>query len=184
MPVIAWLSGIVIAVVVAVIVYFFAGFYNVSALRPGNSVMSSALESIREASVERHAEATPPAGLDDASMVQAGAHEFVEEGCVMCHGSPGVKPAKFEQGLDPQPPGVDDIGQDMSAAEVFWIIHNGIRMTAMPAFGGHTSSDEQWKLVSYIRHIRQVTPQQFATWNADMHPPAPREGEKPDSDRD
>ena len=47
----------------------------------------------------------------------------------------------------------------MSDGEIFFIIHNGIRFTAMPAFGaGEPDKDlDSWKLVHFIRHLPNLT---------------------------
>ena len=49
--------------------------------------------------------------------------------------------------------------QQMTDGELFYIIQNGIRLTAMPAWGGGSAHDEQdsWKLVHFIRHLPQLT---------------------------
>jgi hypothetical protein len=53
--------------------------------------------------------------------------------------------------------------QSMSDGELFWVIHNGIRFTAMPAWGeGDPSKDmDSWKLVHFIRHLPQLTPEEL-----------------------
>jgi hypothetical protein len=51
----------------------------------------------------------------------------------------------------------------MSDGEIFWVIHNGIRFTAMPAWGeGDPAEDkDSWKLVHFIRHLPQLTPEEL-----------------------
>ena len=51
----------------------------------------------------------------------------------------------------------------MSDGEIFWVIHNGIRFTAMPAWGeGDPAEDkDSWKLVHFIRHLPQLTPDEL-----------------------
>jgi hypothetical protein len=51
--------------------------------------------------------------------------------------------------------------QQMTDGELFYIIQNGIRMSGMPAWGGsdHDAQDS-WKLVHFIRHLRQLTVQE------------------------
>ena len=49
--------------------------------------------------------------------------------------------------------------QRMSDGELFFVIQNGIRLSAMPAWGGGSDEDAQdsWKLVHFIRHLPQLT---------------------------
>ena len=53
--------------------------------------------------------------------------------------------------------------QSMSDGELFWVIHNGISLTAMPAWGeGDLDKDlDSWKLVHFIRHLPQLTPEEL-----------------------
>ena len=41
---------------------------------------------------------------------------------------------------------------------VYYTIHNGIRLTGMPAWGVDVKDDDSWKLVLFIRHLKQLTP--------------------------
>lgn len=163
----AFIGALAIAIVIAGCVYFFGGFYDVSAAARGNPVVEWAVATTREASMAKHAHApSPPSWFGDPKTFRAGAHEFVEEGCVRCHGAPGVKPDKFAQGMEPNPPELKEVGEHEEPAHIFWAVKNGIRMTGMPAFGGHASDDEIWRAVAFIKHMKDVTPAQFKQWSA------------------
>jgi hypothetical protein len=166
----AGLGVLAIVLVVAAAVYFFTGFYNVSALAGGNPALEWAVRNVREASVDTHAAAPAvPQWFSDPKTVAAGAHEFVEEGCVRCHGAPGRKPDKFARGMNPDPPSLAEAGRDDEPGQIFWTIKNGIRMTGMPAFGGRTKDDEIWRAVAFIKHFDEVTPEQFKAWSGGEH---------------
>lgn len=53
--------------------------------------------------------------------------------------------------------------QSMSDGELFWVIRNGVSLTAMPAWGeGDPAQDmHSWKLVHFIRHLPQLTPEEL-----------------------
>jgi hypothetical protein len=53
--------------------------------------------------------------------------------------------------------------QSMSDGELFFTIHNGIRFTAMPAWGegGMNEDRGSWKLVHFIRHLPRLTPKEL-----------------------
>ena len=55
-------------------------------------------------SVARHATDTPPASLDDAATVRAGAKAFSERGCANCHGGPGVNGRNSRRACGPTRP--------------------------------------------------------------------------------
>ncbi len=97
---------LVIAVAIAGGVYFFGGFFDVSAANGGNPVIEWSLTQVREASMDKHAQAPPlPAWFTSLRPCQAGAREFTEEGCVSCYGAPGVKPAQVRARHKPAPAG-------------------------------------------------------------------------------
>src|ERR1700730_16244249 len=116
-------------------IFFFGGFFDVAANHPDPDIVNWALIQVRKASIARHATDQPPASLADPALVRAGARAFSQVGCINCHGGPGVKPAKFSEGLNP-PPNLKKVDNDLSPQEVFWVIKNGIKMTGMPGFGG------------------------------------------------
>jgi hypothetical protein len=51
--------------------------------------------------------------------------------------------------------------QQKSDGELFYIISNGVRLTGMPAWEGEDSPEELWDLVSFIRHLPQLTPEEL-----------------------
>ncbi len=54
--------------------------------------------------------------------------------------------------------------QRLSDGELFYVIENGVRLTAMPGWGGGSAHDTQdsWKLVHFIRRLPQLTEQEKA----------------------
>jgi mono/diheme cytochrome c family protein len=162
----AVIGVLAIAVAIVGIVYFFGGFYDVAVANGGNAVVEWAVGRVSDASVDRHATAPPvPAWFNDAKTVQAGAREFAEEGCVRCHGAPGVKPEKFTQGMNPKPPNLAKASAPDEPGKVFWIVKHGIRMTGMPEFGSHAGDDEIWRAVAFVKHLGSVTPAEFKAWS-------------------
>jgi mono/diheme cytochrome c family protein len=74
--------------------------------------------------------------------------------CAVCHGNDGGGDSMMGHGLYPKPPDLrQSETQNLSDGEIFWIIENGVRFTGMPAFGGHGSPQDSWKLVVFIRHL-------------------------------
>jgi hypothetical protein len=48
--------------------------------------------------------------------------------------------------------------QRMSNGALFYVIENGVRWTGMPGWMGDHTADESWRLVSFIRHLPALTP--------------------------
>jgi mono/diheme cytochrome c family protein len=151
-------------------VFFFGGFYDTAANAPDPKIIDWALERIRDSSIDRHARGEPPMPLDDPAAVQAGARSYSERGCVNCHGGPGADWAKFADGMNPGPPDLKDVVEDLEPRELFWVIRNGIKMTAMPSFEKAGVPDREiWDIVAFVRKLPSVSEQDFKTWSV----PAP-----------
>jgi mono/diheme cytochrome c family protein len=162
----AVIGALAIIVVIGAAVFFFGGFYNVAASEQDNAAVAWALQRVREASIDRHGSAGPPASLDDAAIIRSGAHAFLERGCVNCHGGPGVTWAKFSEGLNPGPPDLKDVVGNAQPAELFWVIKNGIRMTGMPSFGATGVPDQEiWSIVAFLKKLPTVSDADFKTWS-------------------
>jgi hypothetical protein len=84
----------------------------------------------------------------------------------------------YGKGLYPKPPDLRLAEtQKLSDGELFWIIENGIRFTGMPAFGGSHGSQDDWKLVLFLRHLPQLTMEERVEMERD-NPKGPPEHEK------
>src|SRR5262245_34932840 len=152
---------------IAVGIYFFGGFYNVAGTAADSDLVTWALTHIRTASIERHANDSPPASLNDPAIVQAGAQAFSARGCVNCHGGPGVKWAKFSEGLHPDPPDLKEIANERAPQQLFWVIKNGINMTGMPSFGAIDVPDQEiWSIVAFVKKLPSVSDDDFRAWTA------------------
>ena len=84
--------------------------------------------------------------------------------CATCHANDGSGQTPIGKNVYPKAPDLRLADtQSMSDGEIFWVIHNGIRMTAMPAWGeGDPAEDkDSWKLVYFIRHLPQLTPEEL-----------------------
>jgi mono/diheme cytochrome c family protein len=84
--------------------------------------------------------------------------------CASCHGNDGSGDSLMGKRTYPPAPDMRrPETQQMSDGALFYAIQNGVRLTAMPGWGGspHGSSshDEQdsWKLVRFIRHLPDLT---------------------------
>ena len=105
-----------IVVGIAALVFFFGGFFNVSAQNEEPAPVKWALIKVRMAAVDRYATDRPPSGYDAQDKVQAGAKAYSARGCTNCHGGPGVEWQKFSEGLRPGPAGPHQDRQGARAA--------------------------------------------------------------------
>ena len=83
--------------------------------------------------------------------------------CASCHANDGS--GESMMGRRTYPPAPDmrrPETQQLTDGELFYIIQNGVRLTAMPAWGSlaHDSAHDEldsWKLVRFIRHLPALT---------------------------
>ncbi|WP_231728177.1 c-type cytochrome [Sphingopyxis sp. H050] len=151
----------------AITVYL--GLYNIAADAPHNRLTYSVIETFREKSIAaRSGSIAVPADLAAPARIASGAGLYTEM-CSGCHLAPGMEKTEMSQGLYPQAP-VLFKGSDRSAAEQFWIIKHGIKMTAMPAWGKTHDDRLIWDMVAFVRKLPGLSPAQYQaiTQNAPM----------------
>ena len=113
--------------------------------------------------------AANPVGKDPAD-VTAG-RDLYRQKCELCHAYDGSGKTSIGAGQYPHPPALRSAAVEaMPDGEIFYHIRNGIRNTAMPAWG--LPDREIWQLVSYIRDLPQVA--QMTPSTADAARPAPQ----------
>jgi mono/diheme cytochrome c family protein len=153
---------LVLAVVVLVGGYFYihSGLYDVAATAGSRGFLDQIAHQVSDSSVERHARGIQPPPLGDPAQLKTGALHY-QEMCATCHGAPGIKMSEIGAGLNPTPPNLIRSTRDMSAAEVYWIVKNGIRMTGMPAFGPTHDEATLWAITAFVKQLPTMTPQQY-----------------------
>ena len=106
--------------------------------------------------------AANPVSLN-AEVLNEGRAHFADH-CAICHGNDGSGQTPIGKNVYPKAPDLRLTDtQSMSDGELFWVIHNGIRFTGMPAWGsGDPEKDvDSWKLVHFIRHVPQLTQEEL-----------------------
>jgi cytochrome c553 len=176
MKILSYIGALAIIVAIAAAVYFFGGFYNVAASQADPDIVKNALVYVRDASINRNATDTPPPGLDDPAKIQAGARAYASRGCTFCHGIPGVDGSwtKFSEGMRPDPPDLKEKVKDRTTAQIFWIVKNGINMTAMPSFAAAGVPDQEiWAIAAFAKKSPDVPEADYRAWTADVALPSP-----------
>lgn len=108
-------------------------------------------------------------------LSEAGAH-FADH-CATCHANNGSGQTTIGQNLYPKPPDMRQRQtQELTDGEIYSIIHNGIRLTGMPAWGEPDPKADQdsWKLVLFIRHLPKLTAEEEKEMEA-LNPKSPEE---------
>jgi mono/diheme cytochrome c family protein len=145
--------GVLLTLLVGVAVWLgvvYTGAFNVAASDAHADVVRWTLDTTMRRSVAVRADALDLPD-DDASrrLLATGAQHYAES-CVYCHGAPGQDPAGWTRGLRPAPPHLREAATHWTPAEIHWIVEHGIKMTAMPAFGGHHGPDELLAVTAFV----------------------------------
>jgi len=146
-----------------------------SARTPPTPVERVVMRAMHRWSVPSSARTLPnPVAFSPEVWTESRAH-FADH-CASCHGNDGRGQTEIGQNLFPRAPDMRLAAtQDKSDGELYWIIENGIRLTGMPAWGkGGTDDTDSWKLVHFVRHLSELTPEQLKEMAA-ANPKSPAE---------
>lgn len=95
-------------------------------------------------------------------LIREARDTFIDR-CAVCHNHDGSGQTQVGQGLYPKAPDLRAARtQNLTDGQIHYIIENGVRLTGMPAWGDfhHQEGAESWKLVLYIRDLRESSPQE------------------------
>ena len=97
--------------------------------------------------------------MDDPHLIAEGAEHYAAM-CADCHLAPGVDKSDIRDGLYPTPPNLTK-HIAASAAEMFWVVKHGIKMSAMPAWGKTHDDHSIWGIVAFLHKLPDLSPDQY-----------------------
>jgi mono/diheme cytochrome c family protein len=101
-----------------------------------------------------------PVAGDATAWLDGGRH--FQDHCAMCHGEDGAGKSEIGKNLYPKVPDMRQAStQELSDGALYFVIMNGIRYTGMPAWEEEHTPEETWKLVSFIRRMPRLTPEEL-----------------------
>jgi len=118
---------------------------------------------------------TNPVPASEA-VIKEGLEHFADH-CAVCHGNDGSGDTEMGHGLYPRAPDMRlPATQNLSDAELFYIIENGVRLTGMPAWSTGTKDGEtsSWHLVHFIRQLPKLSDEDIALMNS-LNPKSPEQ---------
>ena len=152
--------AVLVVLALAALAFISSGVYDVAASTPDSGMIAWALKRTQHNSVERRSEGIQVPRLDDPDMIKRGLIHYYEM-CAVCHGAPGVKPSEIAQGLNPYPPELAEKAKPDEAAEWFWIVKHGIKMTGMPGFGVTHLDQEIWAIIAFLQQMPKLSPEEY-----------------------
>ena len=156
------LSILLIILILGSALYFFMGFYNVSATKPHMKITETLLHIVAERSIKRNsANLKNPYDINDQSLYVKGFEEY-DEMCFQCHGWKGLEISNSAKGLNPAPPRFpEDELYEYSLEEIFWITKTGIKMTGMPAYGPTHDDKTIWSIAIFLDGSRDMGEKEY-----------------------
>ncbi|MEI9965389.1 MAG: cytochrome c [Caulobacteraceae bacterium] len=116
-------------------------------------------------SVKLHAHGVAAPAPFTPAQVQAGFAEY-DTDCSACHGAPGIGRQAWVNGMTPSPPYLTGASRDWTAPELFWIVRNGVKMTAMPAWTYQRTDRQIWDVVAFLEAMPSIDARAYARMRA------------------
>jgi len=153
----------ILIVLGAVFLYgrYYLTHYGISARAKPSRIEEFLARNLRDLAIPASArDLKNPISLTPENFPEASGHWM--EHCATCHAPDGGGDTVIGRNIYPKAPDMKSSAvQDLTDGEIFYIISNGVRLTAMPAWGDEDSPDDIWKLVAFIRRLPKLTPQEI-----------------------
>ncbi|MEO7477785.1 MAG: cytochrome c [Lysobacteraceae bacterium] len=152
------LSAALALIAIGLALFGYSSLYNIGADDPHWPVTHNLLESVRDRSIHVRSRSLPMPDLKDPQLILKGAGQYAAM-CTGCHLAPGMNQSELRPGLYPQPPDLSKARLD--PRDEFWVIKHGIKMSAMPAWGGSHDDATIWSMVAFLQRLPDLTPAQY-----------------------
>jgi mono/diheme cytochrome c family protein len=126
---------------------------NVAPPEMESHIAMSALDN----SVERHApRVNNPVAPTDENLIEG--LKIYTMNCAGCHGGVDRQPSVFGRSFYPPAPNLILHPLDDAEWHVFYVIHNGVRYTGMPAWDKTLPEPDLWKVTAFLTRIEKLPP--------------------------
>jgi len=163
------LAGVAVLGAVGGLSTVFFGLYNTSARGGHWPITEWVLHTTFENAVALRAPAEEEVpDLSDPALIELGARHY-ESACVMCHASPGQVATATIANMEPLPPQIDTAVAPWTPPELHWIVHEGVKMSGMPAWpSAAPREDEVWAVVAFLTSVQEgMDAERYATLTED-----------------
>lgn len=162
-------SATAAALLGGIVVY--SGVYDVSATKQHTAIVYQLLETSLRRSVKLRTSNVVVPSLDSSERVLNGFQLFRTH-CLQCHGAPGIAPQPFALGLMPAPASLVATAREWPAADIYWVVRHGIKMSGMPAWQYRMNDEQIWDVVAFMKVLPTLSPSDYEKWNR-RHEPTP-----------
>ncbi len=130
----------------------------------------------RISSITAHSKNLKVLAIDEASETFSAGVRHYNAICIICHLAPGLKPSDLSVGLYPQAPlffkrapATNQEEKLKIIKEYFWVIKNGIKMTAMPAWGSTHDDESIWIMAVFVHQLHGMTAEDYGALSVVGH---------------
>jgi len=147
--------------------YFRLGYADLRANIPPSWIESELAPGAVNASAARHAPPQPnPIAPNEANLLD-GARLYRDK-CADCHGRPDNPLSDYGASFNPGAPQFMQAPPRLPENQIFYLIKNGVRRSAMPAWGSIMADSEIWQVVSFLDHMNDLP----SSVRQELHRPA------------
>lgn len=155
-----FVQGVVFALIVLSLggwLYLRLGFADLRAKAPPSWLESQVLLTALHASAAHHAPREKnPIQATEANLLN-GARLYRDK-CADCHGRPDNPLSDYGASFYPPAPQFMKAHPALPDRENFYIIKNGVRRSAMPAWGNIMADSEIWEVALFLDHLDKLPP--------------------------
>lgn len=138
--------------------FAYSGFYDIGADNHHWPLTYQVMQTVRDRSIHMRSQHIKVPNLDDPQLILKGAGQYAAM-CTGCHLAPGTDQSELRAGMYPQPPKLSRI--HVAPQDAFWVIKHGIKMSAMPAWGGTHDDPTIWSMVAFLEKLPGMTPAEY-----------------------
>jgi len=170
-----FILGVIVTILLLVIAGLglaFLGFLPTRADKHPPRIESHIAMSALDNSVDRHAPRIDnPVPSTDDNLIEG--LKIYTMNCAGCHGGIDRKPVPFGRSFYPPAPNLILYPLDDPEWHVYYIVHNGVRYTGMPAWSKTLSDPDLWKVTAFLTRLDKLPPAVQDYWkkSSGVNPP-------------
>jgi mono/diheme cytochrome c family protein len=149
---IAFIAGLIAAPVIFILVALAGRFPSSATATPPGWEMSLGMRALDTSLEHRSGGLKNPIAANDSAAIAAGKRLYADN-CAGCHGDAKAPSAWGSKGFYPRAPQFWQEGSDVTPAEAYAAIHDGIRYSGMGAWRDLMRPDDMWKVANFVARI-------------------------------
>ena len=172
--IIKWVAGILVGGGIAVGILAFGamslGLITVSARPPHMAITTFFLHyTFKRSTAARGSDVEVPEDLNTPERVALGIQHY-NNVCSSCHGGPELGQSPIALSMRPRPQHLAAVVDQFSDEQLYVILRNGVRFSAMPAWPADSNYDEIWSVVAFLRALPDMTNEEYIAATARSMP--------------